>query len=168
MHQLNFCFRWHAILSCAYVCLHFPLIRTLVKLYLRSTVIRYDLILIIMTSTKTLFLNKITFCGSWYTWNFQGTHFSPQHLALLISLCHLFNQEDNSKCGGEKSIGKNNGLCACIICSCLLRSLAASYSVAKSCPTLCDPMDCSTLGFSALHYLLVFAQTHVHWVGNAI
>ena len=29
-------------------------------------------------------------------------------------------------------------------------------------------MDCSTPGFPILHYLLAFAQTHVHWVGNAI
>ena len=28
--------------------------------------------------------------------------------------------------------------------------------------TLCDPTDCSTSGFSVLHYLLEFAQTHVH------
>ena len=41
-------------------------------------------------------------------------------------------------------------------------------SVAKSCPTLCDPMDCSTPSFPVLHYLLEFAQTHVHWVSDAI
>ena len=34
--------------------------------------------------------------------------------------------------------------------------------------TLCDPLDCSTSGFSVLHYLLVFAQIHVHCVGDAI
>ena len=32
----------------------------------------------------------------------------------------------------------------------------------RSCPTLCDPMDCSTPGFPALHHLPEFAQTHVH------
>ena len=37
-------------------------------------------------------------------------------------------------------------------------------SVAKLCSTLCDPMDCSTPCFPVLHYLLEFAQTHVHWV----
>ena len=37
-----------------------------------------------------------------------------------------------------------------------------------SCVWLCDPMDCSTPGFPALHYLLETAQTHVHWVGDAI
>ena len=35
-------------------------------------------------------------------------------------------------------------------------------SVAQSCPTLCDPMDCSTPGFPVLHYLPEFAQTHIH------
>ena len=41
-------------------------------------------------------------------------------------------------------------------------------SVTKSCPTLHDPMDCSTPGFPALHYLLEFAQVHVHWISDAI
>ena len=33
---------------------------------------------------------------------------------------------------------------------------------------LCNPIDCSTPGLPVLHYLLEFAQTHVHWVDNAI
>ena len=41
-------------------------------------------------------------------------------------------------------------------------------SVVKSCPTLCGPIDCSTSGFSVLHYLPEFAQTHVLWVNDAI
>ena len=41
-------------------------------------------------------------------------------------------------------------------------------SVTKPCLILCNPMDCSTLGFPDLHYLLEFAQTHGHWVGDAI
>ena len=40
-------------------------------------------------------------------------------------------------------------------------------SVDQSYPTLCNPMDCSTAGFPVLHYLPEFAQTHVHWVGDA-
>ena len=35
-------------------------------------------------------------------------------------------------------------------------------------PTLCSPMDCSTPGFPVLNYLHEFAQTHVHWVSEAI
>ena len=40
--------------------------------------------------------------------------------------------------------------------------------VAKSCPTICKPMDCSTPGFPVLYYLPEFAQTHVHRVSDAI
>ena len=41
-------------------------------------------------------------------------------------------------------------------------------SVAQSCPTLCDPKDCSTPGFSVHHQLPAFTQTHVHRVDDAI
>ena len=41
-------------------------------------------------------------------------------------------------------------------------------SVVQSCPTLCDPMDCSTPGLPVHHHLPEFAQTHVHRVGDAI
>ena len=41
-------------------------------------------------------------------------------------------------------------------------------SVAQSCPTLCDPMNCSTPGLSIHHQLPEFTQTHVHQVGDAI
>ena len=41
-------------------------------------------------------------------------------------------------------------------------------SVSQSCPTLCDPMDCSTPGLPVHHQLLELAQTHVHRVGDAI
>ena len=41
-------------------------------------------------------------------------------------------------------------------------------SVAQSCLTLCDPMDCSTPGFPVHCQLSEFAQAHVHQVGDAI
>ena len=40
--------------------------------------------------------------------------------------------------------------------------------VAQSCPTLCNPVDCSRPGFPVVHHLLEFAQTHIHWVSDAI
>ena len=48
-----------------------------------------------------------------------------------------------------------NGCCCCC-------------SVSQSCPTLCDPMDCSTPGFPVHHHLPELAQTHVHWVSDPI
>ena len=35
-------------------------------------------------------------------------------------------------------------------------------SVAQSCPTLCNPMNCSTPGLPVHHQLLEFTQTQVH------
>ena len=41
-------------------------------------------------------------------------------------------------------------------------------SVTQSCPTLCNPMECSMPGFPVHHQLPEFAEIHVHWVGDAI
>ena len=41
-------------------------------------------------------------------------------------------------------------------------------SVAQSCPTLCDPMNCSTPGLPVHHQLPEFSETHVHRVSDAI
>ena len=41
-------------------------------------------------------------------------------------------------------------------------------SVAQLCPTLCDPMACSTPGLPVHHQLLELAQTYVHQIGDAI
>ena len=59
-------------------------------------------------------------------------------------------------------------ICKCVyiyiyICVCMYSCL-----VAKSCSILCYFMNCSTPGFPVLHYLLEFAQTHFHWVHDAI
>ena len=41
----------------------------------------------------------------------------------------------------------------------VLLSVSVQFSsVAQSCPTVCDPMDCSTPGFPVLHYLLEFLK----------
>ena len=55
----------------------------------------------------------------------------------------------------------------------VIRSLEMAYSqsvssVAQSCQTLCDPMDCSMSGFPVHHQLPEFTQSHVHRVGDAI
>ena len=41
-------------------------------------------------------------------------------------------------------------------------------SVTKSCPVLCNLMDCSTPGFPVPYYLPEFAQVYVHWISDAI
>ena len=50
----------------------------------------------------------------------------------------------------------------------LVVHLLISISQFSHCPTLCGPIDCSTPGFPVHHQLPELAQTHVHWVGDAI
>ena len=70
---------------------------------------------------------------------------------------------------GFRRIGINSSLNVYSIC--LWSHLSwtfVCYSVPKSCPTLWDPMDHSTPGFPVFHCLPEIAQTHVHWVNDAI
>ena len=57
------------------------------------------------------------------------------------------------------SIRSSNRYNICII--------IVAVQFAWSCPTHCDPVNCSTPGVSVLHHLLEFAQIHVHWVSDA-
>ena len=42
------------------------------------------------------------------------------------------------------------------------------FSVAQSCPTLSNPMDCIMPGLLVLHHLLEFAQVYIHCISDAI
>ena len=50
----------------------------------------------------------------------------------------------------------------------LLSSVKFMTSVAQSCPTLCDPMNCNMPGLPVCHQLPEFTQAYVHWVSDAI
>ena len=54
------------------------------------------------------------------------------------------------------------------MCRKYYRVMDCCCSVTQSCPALCESMDCSMPGFPVLHHLLELAQTHVHWVSDAI
>ena len=60
----------------------------------------------------------------------------------------------------------NTAFCYHQVCL-TVRSVQFS-SVAQSCLTLCDRMNCSTPGLPVHHQLPEFTQTHVHQVGDAI
>ena len=65
-------------------------------------------------------------------------------------------------------------ICVCFTVS-HIESLLPSFfssvqfsSVAQSCPTFWDPMNCSAPGLPVHHQLPEFTQTHIHWVSDAI
>jgi len=78
----------------------------------------------------------------------------------------------NSQCYNEAKFLKrclaNTEHMTCEVLTISTLSICCYASVAQSRPTLCDPMDCSTPGFPAVHHLPEPAQTHVHGVRGAI
>ena len=70
---------------------------------------------------------------------------------LSICLCHLW----------FLSLVSYNFLCTVL---CLLQF----SSFTQLCPTLCNPMNCSTPGLTVHHQLPEFTQTHLHWVCDAM
>ena len=76
-------------------------------------------------------------------------------LAILIPVCDLSSPAFSITYSAWKSNKQGD-------------NIQSSCSVAQSCLTFCDSMNCSTPGFPVLHYLPVFAQTHVYWVNDAI
>ena len=74
---------------------------------------------------------------------------------LIISISPITHKHDQEKLVRKiMNFTSNESLCCC--------------SVAKSCPTLCNPLDCGRPDFPVFHYLQEFAQIHVHGVNNAI
>ena len=114
-----------------------------------------------------LYLSRIFLClvlaGAGFSWLMYSDHVH------MLSLTGMWE-------GGVRDLylercftticSSHFSLCFCSFLSLLLdcqlpegRSHQFS-SVAQSCPTLCNPMDCSTLGFPVHHQLLELAQTH--------
>ena len=105
--------------------------------------------------------------------------------ALFFPVVFFFFQPNCFDCGQEPLFSFPNGssflapnmlfwtpkLCLrpCPLYSVGLRSGTFIFSsVAQLCPTLFNPMNCSTPGFPVHHQLLALAQTHVQWVNDAI
>ena len=87
----------------------------------------------------------------------------------MIYLYHLHDCVSSSKLRHDKrllsndySAAQGNGWMQI-----LKHELIQFSSVAQSCPTVCNPMNCSTPGLPVHHQLPEFGQTHVHGVGDA-
>ena len=74
-------------------------------------------------------------------------------------------------CGSNKGAFSRTAFTMCLhveLLSLATWTLREYCSVAKSCPPVCDPMDCSTPDLPVHCCLLEFTQMHVHGVGDAI
>ena len=91
-------------------------------------------------------------------WFIHEGHVSLVRVELLREGIPLIDQGFPGGSGGKESACNTGDL----------GSVPQFCSVAQSCPTLCDPMDCSTPGLPVHHQLPESTQTHVHRVSDAI
>ena len=89
-------------------------------------------------------------------WEVMKTKINSKTTANILSvLCHLYYSLSHQKKPA--------------IWDFLFKPFSVQFSsVAQSCPTLCDPMNCSTPGLPVHHKLLEFTQTQVHRVSDTI
>ena len=90
----------------------------------------------------------------------------PFSLSSFTFIKRLFNSSLFCHKGGvllERSKGY------CLFClKYIFSSIQFSQLSSQSCPTLCDPLDCSTPGLPVHPQLPEFTQTRVHWVSDTI
>ena len=103
--------------------------------------------------------------GRWLALGHAASHLPPK--SYLLQLCSLLLRATNDVIRWGMAQGWQLFSLLLIALSCFHGQRRQLFSCSVM-STLCDPMDCSTPGFPALHYLLEFAQTHVHWVDDAI
>ena len=93
----------------------------------------------------------------------QGSRdYGYSHVLLLIWYFVLLLTHNTST---SHQISSSSSLC---LGPSMYVSSAQFNTVAQSCPTLCDPMDCSMPGFPVHHQFLEFTQINVHWVSDAM
>ena len=134
----------------------------------------------LITEKAREFQKSISFCFIDYTKAFDCVDHSklwkilkemgiPGHLTCLLKNLYASQEATVRTRHGIMDwfiIGKR--ICqGCILSPCLFNLYAEFSSVAQSCQTLCDPMNCSTPALPVHHQLPEFTQTHVR-VGDAI
>ena len=93
-------------------------------------------------------------------------YFVYRKLILYVNFTSIKKRKRKKKKTFSNSASFKKSLLAISFFRILKPMIAQFSSVSQSCPTLCDLMDCSTLGFPVHHQLLQLTQTHVHQVGD--
>ena len=105
--------------------------------------------------------NNVSLTDKYSCWDFTGLYWTQNY-----SYCDGLGKEDTVT--SSVAIDKfQRSKLLWLNLEHLISSVQFS-SVAQSCLTFCDPMDCSMPGLPVYHQLPEFTPTHVHWVGDDI
>ena len=117
---------------------------------------------------------QISICSvsafSWASFHSSKLHFGSGGVFYVHSVSRFFGLYHSFSSGNRHLSGRHilEGKIMKSI-SCEIKGGSVQFSsVAQSCPTLCDLMNCSTPGLCVHHRLPEFTQTHVHWVSDSI
>ena len=102
-----------------------------------------------------LFFKKNSLKYSWFNFCCIAVTYIYVHFFIFFSIMVYHRRLNLIPCERQKDL------------ICVYVSVQFS-SVGQSCPTFCNPMDCSTPGLPVHHQLPEVTQTHVYWVGDAI
>ena len=116
---------------------------------------------------------------------YSDPYFPPSEVAFnwlyILIECHCLSQESlyceilfywvSVRTCDCSTATKSRSLYSCLgfICIWVNKNSSVQFSsVAQSCPTLCDSMNCSMPGLPVHHQLTKFIQTYIHRVSDAI
>ena len=133
--------------------------------------------IIITLKDDYCWVHKLQFSLSWHNWRAKVGNFINQNPGVYMEsrkmvLKNLFFNKKNWGNNGETDT--ENRLMDMVRREERVRGMGRvtwklTFSlVTQSCPTLCDPMNCSTPGLPVHHQLPEFTQTHVYLVGDTI
>ena len=88
------------------------------------------------------------------------------NISVSFEDCQVVKPQRHQQCAYIQCLSEFRALDSIVNTRDLSQLIRSVSSVTQSCLTLCDPMDCSTLGLPSVTH--EFTQTHVHWVGDAI
>ena len=107
----------------------------------------------------------VTQSRTWLKW-LSSSSSMALHIVYLVNVSHDFeNNLYSALCACSNSVNVRSNWLIVLFKSSVWVQIS---SVAQLCPTLCDPLNCSTPGLLVHHQLLELTQTHVHWVGDTI
>ena len=128
---------------------HFYLVFLFVIFSINSTVTMQIEVLLLKLSLPDMFCSSSSYF-IWISWKCSDLVYSPA----TINKHPLVSVTNFHGVWGEKK---------------KWRSISVQFSSGtQSCPTLCDPMNCSMRGLLVHHQLPEFTQTHIHRVSDAI